>query len=216
MAVTFLGVTAFARSGPEKWRIGSPFELDQLAVDYSGAQTGIDTYLATLHRGDAYSGNANMFLMDWSVDSNKQYPTVALIYLGARYGFLPPRKTQISRNIQSASSNVSSLIFPHYATNPTTVSFYSPTNTITVFDVTSETSEEPDDPALITVDDLITWNLGPAEQPASSMPELADWIVNNVFVQRINETTDSEEVVPGRYWHITKRKMRVLLPWAPT
>lgn len=215
MALTFLGTTSFARTGQEKWRAGGPFDLDQLSVDFSGAYTGLATYLASLSRGDAYSGDGAMFLMDWSVDANKQYPTVTLNYTGAKGSTLPPVLSETSRSIQSATSHTSSVVFPAVVDKPATITFYSQTNTISVYSTSTTSGEEPDDPDEVTTDDLITWAIAET-QPASSLPEIADWLLTNAFVQRINETTESAEVVPGQYWHITKRKMRQLLPWAPT
>lgn len=214
MALTFLGTTSFSQSGPEQWK-QTQFELDQLSVPYSGAVTGVTTYLAGLTRGSAYGTDANMFLTDWSVDSNKQFPTVTLEYTGAKGGTLPAVRNEQGRSIQSATSYTSSAIFPLVASQPASVQYYAPSNTATAFAVDPALGTEPDDPADITVDDLISWTLV-AEQPANSMPEIAEWILENGFVQRITETTDAREIVNGQYWQIVKRKTKVLMPYAPS
>lgn len=212
MALTFLGVTSFSQCGPEQWSLGQ-YELDKLSVPYCGAVTGLNTYIGSLTRGDAYSGDSNMFLVNWTVtDTNRQYPIVTLEYMGAKGGVLPATHVSSSNPVQSSSTATSSLIWPAVATQPATVEYYALTNTIKVWSTTSTTSTEPDDPDYIT--SVIKWSIF-GEQPGSSMPDIVSWILNNAFVQGIVENVDAEEVVAGQYWLITKRKTRVLFPYAP-
>jgi hypothetical protein len=44
---------------------------------------------------------------------------------------------------------------------------------------------------------------------------MAEWILTCGYVQAITETQNADEFVAGQFWRITKRKTRVLLPWAP-
>lgn len=123
MALTFLGVTSFSQCGPEQWRLGQ-FELDQMSVPFSGAVTGLTTYISSLTRGSAWSGDSSMFLTGWSVsDSNKQYPTVTLEYMGAKAGLLPPAKIDYDDQVQTASSSRSASTV---LSSPLTVEYYAP------------------------------------------------------------------------------------------
>jgi len=212
MALTYIGATSFSQSGPEQWRLGQ-FELDQMSVPFSGAATGLTTYVSSLTRGSAWSGDANMYLTGWNVsDSNKQYPTVTQEYIGAKGGTLPSVEHQSGDAVQSAHSNTSSLIFPNVATSPVTVTYYAPSTSISAISTSDTTATEPDDPPDVT--SLITWDIN-GEQVGTSFPDIADFILNECFIQRIVETETADEIVAGRYWKITKRKTKTLYPYAP-
>lgn len=214
MALTFLGNTSFTQCGPEQWS-GGQYELDKLNVPFCGSVTGLTTYISSLTRGAAWSGDGNMFLTGWQVsDSNKRYPTVTLEYIGANGGTLPDIKKETTSNVASATTNTSSLIYPVVATNPATVQFYSITNTITLYNNSDESGEEPDDPP--EVSNVITWDLGFGLQPGFNQPDLINFLLTSAFSQAIIEPDPEVEcVVTGKYWKITKRKTRTLFPYAP-
>lgn len=212
MALTFLGVDEFKITGPPQWR-PSLWDLDTLIVPYSGPIAAMDDFIAELVKGTAYEEDENMFLVDYPIqNAHKQYPAVDLIYSGKRNGTLPSTRNEIDTAVQSASSATDSSIFPLVNPQAVTVQYYAPTTSITVLSRTSTSTVVCPEPAEVT--SLITWAIN-VEQPGSSFPEISAWILENAFVQRTIDTTKAEELVPGKYWKIVKRKTRVLFPYAP-
>lgn len=214
MALTFIGTTSFAQCGPEVART-TQYGLDQLDIPFSGAATGLTTYVSGLARGTAWSGDSNMYLTDWSADTHsKVYPIVTLTYTGARGGVLPPVESESGGSVASATTNTSSAIFPSVATNPASVQFYTISNTITYVHTNPDDTTEPDDPP--EIDSLITWDLGFGVQPGLSFPDLVDFLLNEAFVQGIIEEPPTiKPIVDGQYYQITKRKTRTLFPYCP-
>lgn len=210
MSLTYIGATSFAQSGPEQWRLGQ-FELDQMSVPFSGAATGLTTYVSSLTRGTAWSDDANMFLTGWTVsDSNKQYPTVTLEYMGAKQGQLPPAKTDYDDQVQSASSNHASS--GTVLTQPLSVQYYAPSvvySWITynargnIGDVTIPDPE--DDPRVITLTcGDTTFATGPSVEE----------IISVYFSEQIVSTFSATELVrDGKYYQNVARKTKTLSPW---
>lgn len=210
MSLIYIGVTSFSQSGPEQWRLGQ-FELDQMSVPFSGAATGLTTYISSLTRGSAWSGDANMYLTGWNVsDSNKQYPTVTQEYLGAKGGVLPPGKTDYDDQVQSASSQRSG--GGTVLTNPLTIQYYAPS---TIYSWV--TAGGPGNIESVTVPD-------PTSSPRVIMLScgdttfadgtIVDTIVSAYFSQQIVSTFSATELaVGGLYYQNQARKTKVYTPW---
>lgn len=213
MALTYIGETEFVQSGPPQWQ-QSAWDLDTLTIPYSGPQPNLDSFLSHLEKGSPADIDADMFLMDWRISGTKAYPQVDLVYSGKKNGDLPPAKHESSSAVQSSSSATSSAIFPAVATQPVTVTYYAPTNSINLYSTSNTTATEPDDPAAVADTDIITWAIN-TEQPGSSLPAIVSWLLNNAFVQGLISTSQVEEIVPGQYYRIQKRKTRTLFPYAP-
>jgi hypothetical protein len=127
---------------------------------------------------------------------------------------LPSDRNTLDNPIQTATSYTSSAIFPAVATVPGSVQYRAHACVLVTWSTTDESDAVCPEPAAVTVADLITWTLA-AEQPAGSFPGIAAWLLENAFVQYVVETTSAEEMVPGQYWQITKRKTMNLYPYAP-
>lgn len=209
MALTYLGETSFTQSGPEQWRLGQ-FELDQMTVPFSGAVTGLDTYISSLTRGDAWSGDANMFLTGWSVsDSNKQYPIVTHEYIGAKGGQLPPPKTDFADQVQSASSSRSST--GTVLSSPLTVEYYAPSTVYTWITATSPGNPTETIPDPVTDIRVITLTCG---DQTFSEGGLIDVIVDRFFTRSEVATFDSTELVrDGKFYQNQIRKTKILSPF---
>jgi hypothetical protein len=198
----------------------TPFGLDQLRRSYKTALSAEDAIAAAPAVGDADEVFANMFLMPISTPESAESATrIDLVYTGSLSGDegdpdLPAIKHSLSDAIASATTYTSSAIFPAVATVPASVSYHAHTSVITLFSIADTSAEVCPDPAAVTVDDLVSWTLA-AEQPASSFPDIAAWLLSAAFVQRVIETINSDEIVPGQYWQITKRKVTQLYPYAP-
>lgn len=217
MALTYIGETEFAQSGPPQWQ-QSAWDLDTLIIPYSGSQPNLDSFLNSLEKGSPADIDGDMFLMDWRISGTKVYPQVDLVYSGKKNGELPQAKRESNSAVQSSSSATSSAIFPAVATQPVTVTYYAPTNSISYYSRTLIEDPtlilRPGDPASIADTDIITWAIN-AEQPGSSLPEIVAWLLNNAFVQGLISTVQTEEIVPLQYYRIQKRKTRTLFPYAP-
>jgi hypothetical protein len=208
MALTYIGATSFAQSGPEQWRLGQ-FELDQMSVPFSGAATGLTTYVSSLTRGSAWSGDANMYLTGWNVsDSNKQYPTVTQEYLGAKGGVLPPAKIDYDDQVQSATSSRSASTT---LASPLTVQYYAPSviySWITAGgpgNIESVTVPDPDN-------DIRVISLS-CNDATFSPGSVIDEIVSAYFSQQIVTTFSSNELTAtGGYYQNSIRKTRFLSP----
>jgi hypothetical protein len=161
-----------------------------------------------------------MFLMPISTPESAESATrIDLLYMGSLTGAagvpdLPAIKHSLSDAVASATTYTSSAIFPAVATVPASLEYHAHTSVIIVISNAATSSEVCPDPAAVTVDDLITWTLA-ATQPASSFSGIAAWLLANAFVQRVIETINSDEIVPGQYYQITKRKIMQLYPYAP-
>lgn len=210
MALTYLGVTAFAQSGPEQWRLGQ-FELDQMSVPFSGAATGLTTYVSSLTRGSAWSGDAAMFLTGWSVsDANKQYPSVTQEYIGAKGGVLPDVKQDYDEQVQSASSSIDSNGATYTA--PITVQYYAPSSIYTWFTTTA-----PGDPGSVTAADPIGEPRGitiTTSDTTFALTTVFQEIMDRFFVtQTVDSFSSTERVTGGKYYQNTIRRTKFLSPW---
>lgn len=201
----------------------TPFGLDQLRRSYKTALSAEEAIAAAPAVGDADEVFPFMFLMPISTPESAESAThIDLVYQGCiaddggepAAPILPAIKHSLSDAVASATTYTSSAIFPAVATVPGSLEYHAHTSIIVIFSVADTSSEVCPDPAAVTVDDLITWTLA-ATQPASSFSGIAAWLLANAFVQRVIETITSDEVVPGHYWQITKRKITQLYPYAP-
>jgi hypothetical protein len=198
----------------------TPFGLDQLRRSYKTSLSAEDAIAAAPNVGDADEVFPNMFLMPISTPESAESATrIDLVYQGSLQGedgspVLPAIKHSLSDAVASATTYTSSAIFPDVATVPASVQYHSHSTTISLINNSDTSTEVCPDPAAITDADLITWTLV-AEQPAGSFSGIADWLLTNAFVQYVVETITSDEIVPGQYWQITKRKTMQLFPYAP-
>jgi hypothetical protein len=193
----------------------TPFGLDQLRRSYKTSLSAEDAIAAAPAVGTADETFATMFLMPISTPESAESATrIDLVYQGTFTGDLPAIKHSLSDGVASATSYTSSVIFPAVAASPASVQYHAHTSQITLINDSDTSAEVCPDPAAVTVDDLITWTLS-TEQPASSFPDIAAWLLENAFVQRAIENITSDEIVPGQYYQITKRKTMQLYPYAP-
>jgi hypothetical protein len=193
----------------------APFGLDQLRRSYKTSLSAEDAIAAAPDVGDADDSYSSMFLMTNNTSEAGDSATrIDLIYWGSLSGVLPDAKHSLDRSVATATTYTSSAIFPLVADVPASVQYYQPASSILVISTDSTSAEVCPDPDAIVIGDLITWTLA-AEQPASSFPDIAAWILANAFVQNIVETTSAEEIVPGEYWQVSKRKTMNLFPYAP-
>lgn len=198
----------------------TPFGLDQLRRTYKSALSATAAIAAAPAVGSADETFPNMFLMPINTPESAESATrIDLVYTGCLVGAegdptLPDVKHSLDNPISTATTYTDSAIFPLVATVPASLQYHQHTSLIVCFSITSTSAETCPDPDPIIVDDIITWTLA-AEQPASSFPGIADYLLNEAFVQRIIETVTADEVVPGQYWQITKRKVSSLFPYAP-
>lgn len=197
----------------------TPFGLDQLRRTYKTSLSAAAAIAAAPAVGTVDETFAFMFLMPINTPESAESATrVDLVYQGCLSGdetpTLPAVKHDSDNPVTTATTYTSSAIFPAVATVPASVQYHAHANQISCFSQTETTTEEPDAPAAITVDDFITWTLA-AEQPAGSFPDIQLWLLNNAFVQYVVESVQATEIVPGQYWQITKRKVMTLFPYAP-
>jgi len=200
----------------------SQFGLDQFTEHWKCLETAdvVLTDSSVPQKGDAHPDYPFMFVTDrYCIESGERSSALDLVYMGSLtesegQPVLPPVKNSEDNPVQSATTYTSSAIFPLVATQPASVQFRGHSTSIVVLSTSDTSTAVCPDPPAVTVNDLITWTLV-AEQPAGSLPGIADWILENGFVQQIIETTSAEEIVAGQYWQITKRKVVNLLPWAP-
>lgn len=198
----------------------TPFSLDQLVRTYKTSLSATAAMAAAPAVGTADETYPNMFLMPVSTPESAESATrIDLVYMGCFDGdegdpTLPAIKHSLERSVATATTYTSSAIFPAVADVPASVQYYQPASAIVVLSITSTSAEVCPDPDAIVVGDLISWTLA-AEQPASSFPEIAAFLLSDAFVQNIVETSNAEEIVPGEYWQITKRKTMNLFPYAP-
>jgi len=193
------------------------FALDQFTEHWKCRETADVVLLdgSVPQRGDAHPDYAGMFVTDrYCSETGPSSSLLDLVYTGTLSGDLPPVQDAEDNPVQSATTYTSSAIFPLVATLPASVQYRAHSKSIVCWSTTDTSAEVCPDPDAVTIDDLITWSLV-AEQPASSFPDIALWILTNAFVQRIIETVSAEEIVAGQYWRITKRKVMNLYPYAP-
>lgn len=167
-------------------------------------------------RGDAHPYYPSMFVTDrYFNESGENACALDIIYMGSMSGDLPPQKATSGGQVDSSTTNTSSAIFPATVTNPATVQYYAITNTLSFISDDPDDASEPEDPPEIT--SLIGWDLGFGFQPGYSFSALADFLLNEAFVQQIIEPpADVEPIVDGQFYQITKRKTRKLFPYAPS
>jgi len=172
-------------------------------------------------QGDPDEDYPFMFVTDRYVsESGESASALDLVYMGCLTDdgdgnpILPTQKPSSAGQTASATTNTSSIIFPSTATNPASVTFHAITNTLSFVSNDVDDASEPDDPPEIT--SLITWDLGFGVQPGLSNPDLILFLLNDAFVQAIDEPPpDIEPIVAGQFWQITKRKTRTLQPYGP-
>ncbi len=194
----------------------TPFGLDQLRRSYKTSLSAEAAIVAAPNVGDADEVFATMFLLSAATPESSESATrVDLIYMGTFSGELPDPKNSTGNPVQTATTYTSSAIFPAVAAVPASLQYHAHETSLVEFSTSDTSATDPPDPPAITVDDLITWTLA-AEQPASSLPAIAAFLLSDAFVQRIVATENADEIVPvNQYFQITKRKTMQLFPYAP-
>lgn len=167
-------------------------------------------------RGDAHPDYPSMFVTDrYFNESGPSACAADITYMGTMTGDLPPQKATTSGQVASATTNTSSIIYPATATNPASVQFYAIANTLSFISTDPDDASEPDDPASITEDQIITWDLGFGVQPQCH-DDILTFLLTQAFVQGIIEPPPTvEPIVQGQFYKITKVKTRTLLPYNP-
>lgn len=198
------------------------FGLVQFTEHYKSDSTGstVITDSSVPQMGAAHPDYAFLFVTNRSVREVSENASMLDITYTGCFGSgsgtnLPPQQHSSEHSVATATTYTSSLIWPAVATTPASLQFYAQTTTLVYFwpDATTFT-DEPADPATVTSDQVITWTIG-GEQPASSIPGIVTWLLDNAFVQAITKTTIVKENVAGHYYQITSKKTRTLLPYAP-
>lgn len=103
MAILNFGNTTARQKAPARWDVNSD-GFDTLAIDMEVPASGLNAYLATLQKWSACPLDGAMYLADWTNDSNRQYPTVSLRYLGCRGGNLPSPKPVLGTSLSTSSA----------------------------------------------------------------------------------------------------------------
>jgi hypothetical protein len=192
------------------------YGLDTFTEHYKAAEAAdiVLNDVSVPQRGDAHPDYATMFVIDrYCSETAEKASVLDVVYMGYLVA-LPPQKATSSGQVASATTNTSSTIFPAVATNPTTVTFYAITSTLTFISADPADASEPADPPTIT--SLITWDLGFGVQPGLSHPDLVTFLLTEAFIQTITETPPNvEPIVQGQFYLITKQKTRTLLPYCP-
>lgn len=204
MALTYIGETEFAQSGPPQWQ-QSVWDLDTLTIPYSGSQPNLDSFLNSLEKGSPADIDGDMYLMDWRISGTKAYPQVDLVYSGKKNGDLPPAKHSSGSSVQSASSSRSSTSI--LTTSPVSIQFYAPTSTLEYISTSPGTIAAPapsGSPA------LITWTVG---DTTLSISDVISDLVNVFFTVLPTSTIDSTELVPDKYWQNTARTSVGFVPY---
>jgi hypothetical protein len=87
---TYLGRTAFAENSQPQIN-ESQFGLDYLTRTFIGAAPLLAAFIESLTKGGIYTYNGDDFyLISWSEDGDKLWPTVSLQYIGLSRGNPPP------------------------------------------------------------------------------------------------------------------------------
>ncbi len=202
MALIFVGDEGFEISGPAEWTPNT-WGLDQLVIPYSGDVDDLETFLSAHSPGEVSPIDANMFLMSKHPDSNKQFPTVQMVYQGKRGGTLPPQRNGKSNPVQSCTSVYG---FGGPAVSPITIEYKAPTNTLSYITRTAGTTEA-DDPSGSPIIVNVT-----AQGISFNFSNIA-LILSNLFTEYIQGDIVSQETVPGQYWQNEAKKTKGYLPY---
>jgi hypothetical protein len=197
------------------------FGLDQLRRSYKTSLSAQDAVAAAPAKGAVDEEFAFMFLTRVDTPESSTTATrVELTYQGCLAEdegdpLLPEIQHSSSTQVSSATTASSSIIWPACASQPATLQFFCGTTTIVIVATSDAPSDEPDDPPAVVASDIITYNLGACDAAGGTQSAIITWLLTNAYVQYVSETTDTQEIVPGQYWRVTKRKVRTLLPYAP-
>jgi hypothetical protein len=186
----------------------TPFGLDQLRRSYKSALSASAAIAAAPAVGTADETFPNMFLMPVSTPESAESATrIDLLYMGCMNGaagspVLPAVRHSSSTAVQSATSRCALV-----GLNPFgdfTLTFYALTSEATFFSynaagTTGTVADPAGDPIIITL-----------SQTDCAFLAGGTWeeFVANYFVIRVTDTIESVEVVPGKYWQNTERKIK--------
>lgn len=210
----FPGDSDWKMSGNPRW-LTSFYELDKLFIPYRGRKHTQEDFMDTLIRGTPASGfDENMFLYDWTENEHDRFPEVTLIFMGRRDGTLPPRKSESSDSVLSATSSRGRTGTPPSA--PLSVQYYGPTNVLSWITRDAKgikgTCPDPEGDA-----GIITVTLGDAVFDPGSLD--INIIVANFFTQSIIGTLKSTQLITTDaggdtgYWLNVERKTKVFQPF---
>ncbi len=203
MPIIFVGDEGFEISGPAEWTPNT-WGLDQLVIPYSGDVDDLETFLSAHSPGEVSPIDANMFLMSKHPDSNKQFPTVQMVYQGKRGGTLPPQRSGKSNPVQSCTSVLGS---SGPIVQPITIEYKAPTNTLSYISRTTAGTDEASDPSGSPI--IVNVTVGGV---SFSFSDIAG-ILSRFFTEYIQGDIVSQETVPGQYWQNDAKKTKGYLPY---
>lgn len=204
MGLILINNPGFIQAGPARW-LQSGWELDRLVVPVQGPYSGLAAYIAGLTMWSASGIDSNMFLGDFSVNTDKHFPIVDLVYLGKRGGTLPPDRHSNGESIQQARYTTFS------GKSYVNMTYVGPTSTKVIWSRTTFTvsSISPTAPGPITIGyGSQRWDTSDGGSPGSFAAQLA------LFIGLAAETGEVQELVPGQYFRGTATQINMLLSTA--
>lgn len=99
MSRTYRGSVDWIQNAPERW-LPNGWELDRLVVPMQGSDDQWQAFLAGLTLWDASELDPDLFLESFPNDSDRNFPTTELIYIGKKGGVLPPDRRLQQRSVQ--------------------------------------------------------------------------------------------------------------------
>lgn len=193
MGLSTFGVLGFRQSGPARWH-PSGWDLDRLIVPYDGYKDNLDTFVAGLSMWSASSLNGNMFLADYSIDSDKRWPSVDLIYHGKRNGQATPNQNHTGSNPASARYHADS---GATATLDVDIQYLAPVGTTRKIERTRATGGGAQFSFDTTNIIVLWWN---ARFKNWSNPPQTNSEALSLFGRNTVSYTNSAELVPGQYY----------------
>ncbi len=192
----------------------TPFGLDQLMRTFKTSLSAESAIAAAPAVGTVDETFPFMFLMPISAPESSESATkIDLVYMGCLMDdgeggpLLPDQKHDSDDAVQSATSSKGNA--GQTATPPITVQFYAPTNSLTYFSYLAAGSAVAADPSA----DIKVITLTIADLTLFVGDGTANGILTAFFSVQIIETHQSTEVVPGKFWQNTSKKVKSYSPF---
>lgn len=195
MSIINRGNHEFEPVGTARWRPDG-WDLDTLVVPMKGSVENYDAYIATLQMWEPSGIDGSMFLSDWVNDGDPVWPTVDLIYIGKKGGFLPPVKHESTESLQNISFEISDGEETIFGID---VQYKAPVNTAMAITRTNQVLSVPNP---VDTRQVINWMTGgfTTSNPGGITQATIDNLINHAFGDLIISTPKYEELVPGRYF----------------